>query len=387
MEEKSRKRAKKQKVLSDSGNSERNRKPKREKESLADEKIRPNFGAKRSQNAAKQKRETISRNISERKGPVSGKPSLIQSTYGIKGNFEIVVPRPEGGLAHYWRNNDLEKLPWQGPETFGLEAGYFDGVSLIQSNFGEMGNLELVASDIGGHSLMHFWKESGPEFGWKGPVYINTKSLIPEFSGSPTMVRSTLGTRGNFEVVIPRAEGGFSHYWRDNDHQQLPWIGPNDFAVDCGIYDAVSMIQSNFGQPGNLEMVARSNDQLFFFWRDSGPDFTWHGPLAIASGVEGNPSLIQSTFGTKGNFELSVPLTSGALASYQRDNDDPELSWNGPFMFGMTLGKVDAVSLIQSNFGHPGHLELVSQTGGQLAFFWRDSGPDFRWNGPQFITL
>lgn len=40
----------------------------------------------------------------------------------------------------------------------------------------------------------------------------------------------------------------------------------------------------------------------------------------------------------------------------------------------MTLGKVEGVSLIQSNFGQPRHLELIAQVEGQLAFFWRDSG-------------
>jgi hypothetical protein len=321
------------------------------------------------------------------KGSVSGTPALIQSSYGNLGNFETVVPITDSGLAHYWRDNDCEDLPWQGPEIFGLDAGYFDGVSLIQSNFGFGGNLEVMAVDRGGHSLAHFWRETGPENKWKGPIYINEKSLVPVFSGSPSMIQSNLGRKGNFEVVAPRAEGGFSYYWRDNDHPELPWIGPYDFAIDSGIFDSVSMIQSNFGSPGNLEMVARSDDQLFFFWRDSGPDFTWHGPYPIATGIGGAPSMIQSNFGFMGNFELCVPLSSGALAHYQRDNDDPELSWNGPIMFGMTLGKVEAVSLIQSNFGQPGHLELIVQGGGQLLFFWRDSGPDYRWNGPQIITV
>jgi hypothetical protein len=45
-------------------------------------------------------------------GPFSGTPSLIQSNFGIKGNFELVVPMSNGGLAHYWRNNDDPELPW-----------------------------------------------------------------------------------------------------------------------------------------------------------------------------------------------------------------------------------------------------------------------------------
>jgi hypothetical protein len=48
-------------------------------------------------------------------GPFSGNPSLIQSNFGLKGNFELVVPMSTGGLAHYWRNNDDPELPWYGP--------------------------------------------------------------------------------------------------------------------------------------------------------------------------------------------------------------------------------------------------------------------------------
>ncbi len=97
--------------------------------------------------------------------------------------------------------------------------------------------------------------------------------------------------------------------------------------------------------------------------------------------------MIQSTFGQKGNFELVVPMASGGLAYYWRDNDDEHLHWYGPFMFGMNMGKAEGVSLIQSNFGTPGHLELAAQVEGHLAFFWRDSGPDFRWSGPQYLAL
>ena len=322
-----------------------------------------------------------------REGPISGKPSLIQSTYGLVGNFDLVAPLATGGLAHYWRDNDSEELPWYGPVNFGSEAGLIDSVSLIQGDFGDSGNLELVAVDFGGHRLMHFWRESGPSFDWHGPNYLTEKPLVPVFSGNPSMVWSNFGCRGNFDLVVPLATGGFSHFWRDNDDPSLPWCGPIDFAADKGIYDAVTLIQSNFGDPGNLEIVARSGDQLAFFWRDSGPDFKWHGPEIIATGVVGTPSMIQSTFGNKGNFELVVPLASGGLGYYWRDNDDAHLHWYGPFMFGMNMGQVDGVSLIQSNFGQPGHLEIMAQVNGNLAFFWRDSGPDLRWNGPQYLRL
>jgi len=234
---------------------------------------------------------------------------------------------------------------------------------------------------------MHFWRDSGSNPGWHGPRKISESSTVPIFSGNPSMVQSNIGCKGNFELVVPRAEGGFSRYWRDNDDPNLPWYGPSNFANERGIFDAVALIQSNFGNPGNLELVARSGDSLFFFWGEPGPEMVWHGPEVIATGVAGTPSMIQSTFGNKGNFELVVPLASGGLAYYWRDNDDAQLHWYGPFMFAMNVGMVEGVSLIQSNFGDPGHLELVAQVGGDLVFFWRDSGPDFRWNGPQYLMI
>jgi hypothetical protein len=234
---------------------------------------------------------------------------------------------------------------------------------------------------------MHFWRDSGSALGWFGPNQISEKSLVPVFSGGPAMIRSNFGCRGNFDLVVPLAEGGFSYYWRDNDDPALSWCGPLDFATDAGIFDAAAFIQSNFGDPGNLELVARSADSLVFFWGEPGQEVKWHGPKVIATGIAGAPSMIQGTFGNKGNFELVVPLASGGLGYYWRDNDDAHLHWYGPFMFGMNLGLVEGVSLIQSNFGNPGHLELVAQVEGRLAFFWRDSGPDLRWNGPQYLTL
>lgn len=321
------------------------------------------------------------------RGPVFGRPALIQTTYGIKGDFEVVVPLATGGMARYWRANDDEMLPWHGPISFGIDAGLIKGVSMIQGNFGEAGNLELAALDVGGHNLMHFWCDYGQSFEWHGPNQISERSLVPAFSGNPAMIQSGFEGRGRLELVVPRADGGFSYYLRNNNQPDLKWLGPFDFAIDAGFFDDVTMIQSNFGDTGNLEVVARSGDQLVSFWRDSGAEFEWHGPNIINSGVAGTTSMIQSTFGNRGNFELVSPLASGGMAHWWRDNDDPHLHWYGPFMFGMNLGKVDAVSLIQSNWGDPGHLELVAQADGQLAFFWRDSGPDFRWNGPQFITF
>jgi hypothetical protein len=90
---------------------------------------------------------------------------------------------------------------------------------------------------------------------------------------------------------------------------------------ELGRVEAVTLIQSNYGSPGNLELVARAGDGLHFFWRDSGPGFRWNGPHRIATGAGGNPVLIQSRFGQKGNFELVYPDRERGIRFMWRNND------------------------------------------------------------------
>jgi hypothetical protein len=299
---------------------------------------------------------------------------LVQGLFGQHGNFELVTPRQGGGLAHYWRNNDAPGFPWNGP--IGFAAGTnFDSATLIQSNYGDPGNLEVVART--GDHLQHYWRDSGPAFTWSGPA-----SIASNTGGAPALLQSRFGRQGNFELVVPQRTGGLAHYWRDNDRTGLPWNGPTPFGGSLGTVEDVAMAESNFGSPGNLELVVRSGSALHFFWRDSGPSFTWHGPFQFATGVQGRPALIQSRFGARGNFELVVPLVGGGLAHMWRNNDDPARPWSAPTPFGLGTGTYTTVSMTQSNFGDPGNLEVVAQTGNLLAFFWRDSGPSFTWHGP-----
>jgi len=299
---------------------------------------------------------------------------LVQGLFGGIGNFELVTPRQSGGLAHYWRNNDDPALPWNGPYPFG-GPGVYDSVTLIQSNYGDPGNLEAMART--GDQLHFYWRDSGPVFSWNGPYPIGSGA-----AGNPALIQSRFGARGNFEMVVPLQDGGLAHYWRNNDDPALPWNGPYPFGGSVGDVDDVALVESNFGNPGNLELVVRAGDQLLFFWRDSGPAFTWNGPYPITGGVQGRPALIQGRFGAKGNFELVTPLVGSGLAHLWRNNDDPALPWSGPIPFGAGTGYYSAVTMIESNFGDPGNLEVVAQTANLLAFFWRDSGPSFAWNGP-----
>jgi hypothetical protein len=347
---------------------------------------------------------------------------LIQTTFGSKGNFELLVPHTTTGLAHYWRNNDAPALPWNGPYDIGSAVGHIDAVSLLQSNFGTPGggNFELLAR-VGEH-LVSFWRPDagGPGGGpglWQGPFDLVADSMpVTGVAGNPAFIQGRHGVKGNFELVVPLATGGLAHYWRDNDDvaHQLPWHrAQNPFPMLTERVDAVSLIESNFSTagngPGNLELVVRVGDRLLSFWRPDaggpggGPGL-WQGPFDLVAdgvpitGVAGIPTLIQGRHGVKGNFELVVPLAAGGLGHYWRDNDDAagHLPWHrvqNPFPgFGE---RVDAVSLIESTFSAagngPGNLELVARIGDRLAHFSRPDigGPNNtpgNWQGPIFFA-
>ena len=292
---------------------------------------------------------------------------MIQGAFGRKGNFEAVAPRSGGALGFSWRNND-GGMAWSAVSNIPGSSGVESMPALIQSNYGA-GNLELVARV--GDRLAFFWRDGG----WHGPDL-----FASGVSGNPAMIQGTFGGRGNFELVVPSAGGGLVHWWRNNDFGG--WNGPTPFGASAGAVAAVCMIQSNFGDPGNLEVVARIGNRLALFWRQSEPPWTWSGPGFFLDGVAGVPGLVQSHFGARGNFELVTPLEGGGLRHMWRDNDAPGLPWRAGPTFGGT-DRYNAVSLIESNFGNPGpggNLELIAriESGGWRGF-WRGDGP-FAWN-------
>ena len=76
--------------------------------------------------------------------------------------------------------------------------------------------------------------------------------------------------------------------------------------------------------------------------------------LGWGTGVGGFPALKQSRFGTKGNFELAVPSRFSGIDFLWRNNDVPSMPWSEPSQFGHATGHVDALTMIQSNYGEAG---------------------------------
>jgi hypothetical protein len=339
------------------------------------------------------------------------------NTYGVVGNFELVVGLNTGGLAFLFRDHDKASQPWvpdpSGNSPFATDLGAVQGVSLILSSFSSAaqatppvtpvpttgvggGNLAVVAN---GNGKLNYYEREDVTFSWSGqgtnsaPVTITTSAY-----GIPSFVQArpgTYGTVGNYELVTPLTTGGMLFYFRDNDDPSHPWnVDPNGpFGKDLGIVSAVSLIQSTFSTqfqmtgtqgPGNLALVATVGNNLYYFFRED-VTFTWSTPTLITTGVTGGPSFFQAkpgTYGTVGNFELVTPLQTGGVAHFFRDNDDPSQPWIGPTAtFGPANGSgallvVNATSLIQSSFSTagsgPGNLAVTTVSAAELDYFFRD---------------
>src|ERR1051325_8352189 len=86
--------------------------------------------------------------------------SLIQSNFGSKGNFELVVPQSNGKIAHYYRDNDDPNIPWHRTVEFGDPNKKYQYTSLIQSNFGSKGNFEVITVNSNNRSIEHYYRDN-----------------------------------------------------------------------------------------------------------------------------------------------------------------------------------------------------------------------------------
>jgi len=201
-------------------------------------------------------------------GPAAGPPAFIQSRFGGRGNFEVIVPRPGGGLSHFFRDNDHGEIWHEAPQP--SSSGNWSGVGLIHSNFG---NLELVGVMDG--NLVFIW-QNGSGGRWSAPQVIARR-----FRGRPAFIQSSYGAQGNFEVVgAPDGTRaiGLAHFWRNNDSPNFPWSGPFSFGSDGNrIYEDVAMFQSSFG---HLEVYARGFRENSVSWFRAAPAAPWVEPLS-----------------------------------------------------------------------------------------------------------
>jgi hypothetical protein len=285
---------------------------------------------------------------------------LFQGNYGTKGNFEVVV-REGSRLVHYWRaNDDSAVLPWYQSAVFGSQVSSRPAV--IQSNYGSKGNFELVVRE--GRKLRHYWRSNdAPGRPWKKGVLFGSN-----VSSAPALIQSNYGELGNFEVVVKEGTK-LRHYWRKNKITGHSWVKGALFGSN--VSSAAVLIQSNFGYNGNLEVVVREGTRFRHYWReDDHPDKPWHKGVLFGSRAQKSPVLIQGNFGHRGNFEL-LGVENGKLHHYWRNNDTSGYPWNSGPVFSDHITYTP--SLIQGNYGAKGNFEVFTKRGDCWVHFWRNN--------------
>jgi Domain of unknown function (DUF4185) len=192
--------------------------------------------------------------INARAFPVMGAGAICQSSFGSRGNFEVVVPEP-GGLAHYWRDNDHMETPWQ---RAGIIAPNSVGSGAIIQNR-RNGDLEVVVRH--GRELVHYWRSGGI---WRSTA----QPISRDASGAAAIIQSSYSD--NLELVV-REGMRIVLYWREWNAAGQPWK-PGGVVVARATGDP-AFIQGKFGSVPhtNFEVVFPVDDRLELYWRDNTP--------------------------------------------------------------------------------------------------------------------
>lgn len=292
---------------------------------------------------------------------------LIQTPYANRGDFEMVMPDTQGVVHTMRRLNDRSGLPWaQAIELSIGSKGNIEGAAQIYST--EYQHIELVV--VAGGGIKTYWRTN------TGVWNQYTSLPVTDAQGIPGFAQADLGGRLQFQVVVGLASGGMAHYYRD-DPNGGEWKLVAKFGT--GQVKGVSLIQTNLNEGPNgiknLALVAWVGSQLqcweggFNGWRLTG---------VFASGASGAPAMIQGNWGRVGNYEVVVPMASGGLASFWRDNDVAARPWN-TFTRPIATGSYRAVGLIQGYDGARGNFELVAMRGDEVDVFYRDDAAIWRW--------
>ena len=234
-------------------------------------------------------------------------------------------------------------------------------------------NFEMVRQAL--PRLEHVWRD-GDTNAWTVGAQLTDSGDVGAGAaciGQPSLIASTYGR--NMETVYWEGSGRLRHWWHDdttnawNDGGQF---GPTDVEGFPGL------IQSNYGAPGNLEVVVRRRGGLLqHWWREGAPSFVWHDGGTITTGVlMSGPSLVQANVGTNGNLYVACVLNDGRLQLWWRD-DDNGMAWKPGEVFGSGYQETSAC-MIQGEYGAideltPGNFELCIAANGVAEHWWRDN--------------
>ncbi len=252
---------------------------------------------------------------------------------------------------------------------------------LHTGNFFESGNgpehrnFEMVRASA--PRARHLWRDGGSGgFVWAEAATLENPNDIAAGAGCVGEPAATSTTYDrNFEAVYWELSGQLRHWWMGQDDKI--WHDGGRFGpTDTEGFPA--LIQSNYGAPGNLEVVVRRRGGILeHWWREGAPNFVWHGGGTITDEVKmSGPSLVQANIGTQGNLYLACVSNFGTMQLWWRD-DDGDHTWKRGEVFGHRVGETP-ICMIQGQFGAtdeltPGNFELCVAVNGQVQHWWRDN--------------
>lgn len=325
---------------------------------------------------------------------------LTRSRAGESGNFEVVIPWPDGGLAHFWRDNDDPAKAWHGPTLFG--RGRYQGASVIESDFrtfdGRLGNLEVVAVAENGDAE-HWWRENGGTFRWsQAPTVVSGAQGVPALTYSGARFKDSgfffdldAHQPSEFFVVIPSKGGGFNMFRHRNNERPNPYRSgstlPNgwEHVSSPPIFSSISgaILRDNDFVGLGLALTTLNNITTSAGWKEMRESVEFDivsGDILVCGGSrEGALSILQWSYtrNQPGDVRdqlwtdatsLTLPTPLGHVLRPFRGR---------PAIIQADYG-LDEIGEIGGFFGDDaeyGNLEIVAPAReGGLLHFWRDNG-------------
>jgi hypothetical protein len=227
-------------------------------------------------------------------------------------NFEVFVPGPNKSIRHYWRDGGsgnwgvVETLP---TVDLGNTSGY-DCISFmgaLESSYNR--NFEVVYPTSFSETLRHthYSQATGQWISRDlfGPPV--SPATSPQFNGRLGFCQTNFGTPGNFEVVASDSNGQLQNWLRDNADNTGVWTRPETGGVfGSNILTSGATLVERWAPNGaptanfacTLDLVCVTKDKVMQRWeRDGPPGSTWAAGETFGANVTTPPVMIRSQYG------------------------------------------------------------------------------------------
>ncbi|RSS66669.1 C1 family peptidase [Streptomyces sp. WAC06614] len=275
-------------------------------------------------------------------------------------NFELLATEGGGRLRHWWREGDAP-FAWARAATFASDASGQPAFTGTTYNR----NMESLHVTPSGR-LRHWYYEQAAGTWRDGGAFGPGDAAV---GATPAFIQSDYGKPGNFEVVVRTADGRLNHWWRINGS---PWTWNDGGRFGSGIaHYGPALVQT---RSRHLDLVAtREDGRMQRWWRDDAAGFTWRPGEVFGSGITSAPCLVEAQYGaldedTAGNYELCAVGAGGRIEHWWRASAG-DAGWRRSAVFGHDA--LSVTGMLQGSFGF--NLEvIVLRTDRQLQHYWRD---------------